>query len=241
MANIFAVALLSGTLACGSALAQDAAPATTQPGSKAGDQEQAGAPKIAPGSVIQVELTKTIDAKKAKAGDQVVAKVTQDMKTASGEVFVARNTKVVGHVTEARARSKEQKESEIGIAFDHAITKNGDMKLLMSIQAIIGPAPSSPSGGGYDPPGPATGGGTTTSPMAGRTPLSPGSQPAPLPTVGTDDQSRSPITGKTKGVIGLPDLKLEANAQNADQGSVVSSQKSNVKLESGTVMLLRVD
>lgn len=240
MANIFAVALLSGTLACGSALAQDAAPAATQP-SAAGDQAQAGAGKITSGSVIPVELTKTVDAKKAKTGDEVVAKVTQDIKTASGEVFVARNTKVVGHVTEARARSKEQRESEIGIAFDHAITKNGDMKLPMSIQAIIGPAPSRPSGGGYDPPGPATGGGTTTSPMAGRAPLSPGSQPEPLPTVGTDAQSRSPITGKTKGVIGLPDLTLEANAQNAGLGSVVSSQKSNVKLESGTLLLLRVN
>lgn len=241
MANIFAAALLCGTFVCGCALAQDTAPATTQPGAKAGDQEQASAAKIAPGSVIQVELTKTIDAKKAKAGDQVVAKVTGDMKTASGEVFLPKNTKVVGRVTEARARTKEQNESEVRIAFDHAITKNGDMKLPMSIQAIIGPAPSSPSGGGYDPPGPATGGGTTTSPMAGRAPLSPGSQPGPLPTVGTDEQSRSPITGKTKGVIGLPHLKLEANAQNAGQGSVVSSQKSNVKLESGTLLLLRVN
>jgi hypothetical protein len=116
----------------------------------------------------------------------------------------------------------------------------------MSIQAIIGPAPISPSGGGgggYDPAGPATGGGTTTSPMSGRAPVSPPSQPQaqPLPTSGTDVQARPPITGNTQGVIGMPDLKLEANAHGGAQGSVVSSQKSNVKLESGTVMLLRVN
>src|SRR5712671_5441261 len=100
----------------------------------------AGAPKrIAPGSVLPVSLTKTIDAKKAKTGDEVVAKVTQDMKTTSGEVLVPKDTKVVGHVTEAQARSKEQKESQVGIAFDRAVMKDGEMQMPMSIQAIIGP------------------------------------------------------------------------------------------------------
>jgi hypothetical protein len=39
----------------------------------------------------------------------------------------------------------------------------------------------------------------------------------------------------------MPDLKLEETTQNATQGSVVTSEKSNVKLESGTLMLLRVN
>jgi hypothetical protein len=39
----------------------------------------------------------------------------------------------------------------------------------------------------------------------------------------------------------MADVKLEANAQNGVQGSVVSSEKNNVKLESGTIMLLRVN
>jgi hypothetical protein len=52
-------------------------------------------------------LTKTIDAKKAKTGDEVEAKVTMDLKTNSGEVLVPKDTKVIGHVTEAHARSKD--------------------------------------------------------------------------------------------------------------------------------------
>jgi hypothetical protein len=39
----------------------------------------------------------------------------------------------------------------------------------------------------------------------------------------------------------MPELKLEANAENAALGSVMSSAKGNVKLESGTLMLLRVN
>ena len=89
--------------------------------------------------MIPVQLTQTIDAKKAKPGDEVVAKVTMDLKTNSGEVIVPKDTKVVGHVTEAQARSKEQKESQVGIAFDRAVLKDGEVSLPMSIQAVIAP------------------------------------------------------------------------------------------------------
>src|SRR4029077_14169203 len=51
--------------------------ATTSP---TGTQRPPNALKIAPGSVLPAQLIKTVDAKKAKTGDEVVATVTQDMK-----------------------------------------------------------------------------------------------------------------------------------------------------------------
>ena len=51
--------------------------------------------------------------------------------------------------------------------------------------------------------------------------------------------ARQPITGNTQGVIGLSNLHL-SKAANAAEGSIVSSEKSNVKLDSGTLLLLRV-
>ena len=89
--------------------------------------------------MIPVQLSKTVDAKKAKTGDEVVATVTQDMKTNSGDVLMPKDTKVIGHVTEVQARNKEQKQSELGIAFDHAVVKGDQMQLPMSIQAVIAP------------------------------------------------------------------------------------------------------
>jgi len=204
------------------------------------------APRIAPGTVIPVELTKTIDAKKAKTGDEVAARVTQDLKTTSGEILVSRDTKVIGLITEVQARTKDQKESEVGIAFDRAVTRSGEMKLLMSIQAVIAP-PSNPAGdggGGYGHSGPATGGATATSPMGSRNGPMEGPPPAPSPSAradGGNGAQRPPMTAGTQGVIGMPELKLASNEQNPAQGSVVSSEKSNVKLESGTLMLLRVN
>jgi hypothetical protein len=89
--------------------------------------------------VIPVSLTKTVDAKKAKTGDEVIATVTTDLKTDSGQILVPKDTKVVGHVTQAQAHSKEQKESQVGIEFDHAVMKSGgEMQMPMSIQAVIG-------------------------------------------------------------------------------------------------------
>ncbi len=224
--------------------ASTSAPATTN---SAGPMAP-GATKIAPGSVIPVELTKTVDAKKAKTGDEVIAKVTQDMKTGTGEVIVAKDTKMIGHVTEAQAHSKEQKQSELGITFDKAVSKGSEMKLPMSIQAIIAPPSNNPTDSGNSAsPGPATAGTTATSPMSGRNPASGSAaqpQPEAGPTEGTDAKSaasaRPQINASTQGVIGIPNLTLATDAQNAAQGSVMTSEKNNVKLESGTMLLLRV-
>ena len=122
---------------CAAALAQNTQPSSPEEASQpATAASTASNPlKIAPGSVIPVQLTKTVDAKKAKTGDQVVAVVTQDMKNQGGEVLVPKDTKVIGHVTEAQAHSKEQKESQLAIAFDRAVLKTGQVQMPMSIQA----------------------------------------------------------------------------------------------------------
>jgi hypothetical protein len=49
-----------------------------------------------------------------------------------------------------------------------------------------------------------------------------------------------PINAQTQGVIGVPHVTL-SSAQNGAQGPVMSSEKSNVKLESGTMLLLKVN
>ena len=234
---------------------QPGPPAAQQnPKSPSGNSPQsASAPRIAPGSVIPVELTKSIDVKKVKTGDEVVAKVTMDLKTNSGEIVVPKDTKVVGHVTEAQTRSKEQKDSQVGIIFDRAVMKTGEIEMPMSIQAIIAPQGSNSgnanNGNDQSTAAPSASGSGASS-NGGRAPRMGGTPPpAPNASTGshtpTDDSSAAsahePITGKTEGVVGLRDLKLATTATAASQGSVVSSEKNNVKLESGTFMLLRVN
>jgi hypothetical protein len=226
-------------------------PQTPAPQAASSTSNPAGAPtRIAPGSVIPVSLSKTIDAKKVKTGDQVVTIVTQDMKTTSGNVLMPKDTKVIGHVTEAQPRNKEQKESQLGIAFDRAVLKDGNtMQMPMSIQAIIGPQnnQNNPSAGNSDA---AASNGSPSAGSTGGRPGMGGSTQASTPSTGASDvpsdsnaakNTRPPITAQTQGVVGISNLTLAPAATGAAQGSVVTSEKNNVKLESGTMMLLRVN
>lgn len=250
MKRMWMVSTLMATLPFGMLLAQSTAPPANAGASPA---QTASAPRIAPGSVIPVQLTKTVDAKKAKTGDEVVAKVTQDMKTQTGQVLVPKDTKVTGHVTEAQARTKQEKQSELAIAFDHANLKGQDVQLPMSIQAVIGPqnnANSAPGGNDVGAAAPSAGGSPSPSPSSGHEGMG-GSQqagpPAPgpesMPSPSNTQSARSaypPINAQTQGVIGVPNVTLSP-PQNGTQGPVMSSEKNNVKLESGTMLLLKVN
>jgi hypothetical protein len=272
----FLISIFSAALMAGVATAQDSGkPAPDSPSSPrpetpaaqpvtspspappvgAAPTQSAPVTRIAPGSVIPVFLTKTIDAKKVKTGDEVVAKVTQDLKNPNGEVIVAKDTKVLGHVTEAQARNKEQKESEVAIAFDRAVMTNGSqMQMPMSIQAIIGPQTNGPqnnqnnAGGGTGDNAPPN---ASSNPMGQRPGMGAAPPSAPAAGGGGDTSggaqngagARPPITAQTQGVIGISHLSLApaATPNNAQAGSIVTSETNNVKLESGTMMLLRVN
>jgi len=158
---------------------------------------------------------------------------------------------VMGHVTEAQARNKDQKESQIGIAFDHAVMKNGnDVPLPMSIQAII--APPNPNGNSDNQASSAPAGMPPSNSPSNNTGRGPGMSAGTPPQASTPSAAGSqepsatkaaanqPITEKTQGVIGMSNLQLSA-APDTTQGSIVTSEKNNVKLDSGTLMLLRVN
>jgi hypothetical protein len=214
--------------------------------------------RIAAGSVIPVQLTKSVDSKKAKTGDEVDVRVTQDMKAQSGQVLLPKDTRIIGHVTEAQGRSKEQKESQLGVTFDRAVLKEGgDVPLPASIQAVIAPPSQNPDNassgagasgsGGGGAPSQSPGGGYSQSGAGNRPGMTGGSAPPQAPSAGGDQSAASSgnaanpqITASTQGVIGISNYKLSTPGD-VTQGSVVSSDKSNVKLESGTLMLLRVN
>jgi hypothetical protein len=266
MAKIFTGIVMAVTLASFS-FAQSEAPSQTSNRSNGAPPAQTespaatqtAAPRIAPGSVIPVQLTSTLDAKKAKTGEQVTAKVTRDLKSSDGMMLMPKDTEIVGHITEAQAKNKQDKESQVGIVFDHAVLNGDNVSYPMSIQAVISPqvfqnrnsgnngaaeAPS-PSSSGQMPSGQMPGGSSrgsmgggqgspTNSAPSGETPqTSGGSQ--------TSGGNAPPaVTGQTQGMVGFSHMKLESPAS-PTQPSVISSEKNNVKLENGTLMLLRIN
>src|SRR5690349_4298413 len=121
---------------------------------------------LASGTTILATLSKSVDAKKAKQGDEITARAAQNV-VSNGSVVIPRGSKLIGHVTDAKAREKGQNESSLGIAFDKVVLKNGqEVPLQASIRAISAApnnnAANSPmpdmGGAGVDTAGPANGG-----------------------------------------------------------------------------------
>jgi hypothetical protein len=251
----------AASVATGPAAAQTGAnaSATASEASKVSDKnaQVAGASQLQAGSTLQAELVKPIDAGKGKVGDEVVAKTTHDVKS-EGHVVIPKGSKLVGHVTEVKAHSKQQATSELGIAFDHAILKNGtEMPLALGIQAIgrsqadsaamtddtmatpsagaMGSSGASASGGGGVLGGARSTAGTVVN-TAGST------AGAAVNSAGAAGGAVSgSLSSSSQGVVGLPGVSLSRQTSTSGNTSVISSQGSNVHLDSGTEMILRVN
>ena len=180
----------------------------------------AAATRILPGTVISVELSKSIDAKKVKAGDKIEAKTVVDL-LSDGQVVIPKDSKILGHVTDVKARSKDSKDSMIGIVFDTLSTKDGgELTIQSAIRAIGRPVEQ----------------GSNYSSMAGG-PI--GSSGASLPSgaAGPPNSSGGPLDPRSEGVVGIKDLSLSTSGP----ASVISSSRENVHLDSGTQLILRIE
>jgi len=236
----------------------------------------ASAGSLAAGTTIPAILSKPVDARKAKSGDQVMAKTTQDVRSDSG-VMIPRGSRIVGHVTDAKAKAKGDSESALGIAFDRAILRDGhELPLNASIRALaasansassmgddsLGGASSSSLGGDMTATAPAAraGGGVlggaantvggaagTVGNTAGGTVSGVGNTTANVganaggAVNGTTRGAAGQLTAQSQGVIGLNGLSLSSAATNSASGSVITSTGKDVKLDSGTQMLLQVN
>src|SRR5262249_28107579 len=102
---------------------------------------QANQPTQLPaGTIIPAELSQPIHAPKPKSGDKVEAKVATDLQSRTGETVIPRGERITGHVTDAKAKSKSDPSSTLGIAFDRIEMKDGrELPLNAEIQALKKP------------------------------------------------------------------------------------------------------
>src|SRR5258708_3297391 len=91
--------------------------ARAQKRAQRGTDAAAGGLTLAPGTTLNGVVNGSIDSKKAKVGDLVTARTTEALNS-EGKIVVPKGSKLLGHVTEASARSKGDTESAVGIKFD---------------------------------------------------------------------------------------------------------------------------
>jgi len=205
--------------------------------------------QLAAGTVISVELSKSLDAKKVKANDKIEARTAMDL-LSHGQIVIPRNAKVIGHVTEAKAHSKQSPDSVVGISFDRVLMKDGrEMPLQATVQAIGRPLQTSLPLPGDDSTGSSPSGIPSAGqrgPMSGASSPTPPSYPAGYPSRGTSGTSPeqtgsagtsvSPLGSTSQGVVGMRGLSLNSSGST----SVLSSNTDNVHLDSGSQLILRV-
>jgi hypothetical protein len=203
--------------------------------------------QITPGVVMAAELSKSIDAKKAKAGEPVEAKVSVDL-LAHGQIVIPRNTKIVGHITTVKAHAKDSPDSSVGIAFDRIIMKDGkEMPLKAAIQAIAPPlaynnynnAPGGPTAGDTSPQGPPASGNVGSGQMPRTATNTAGSYGMNGPSSGSDTGPNSNhvpvLTAQSQGAVGMNKISLSSEAD----ATVIHSDSQNVHLETGTQLMLK--
>jgi hypothetical protein len=236
---------------------QASAPAAAAPSDPAPNANLATTP-LQSGSIIYAELAKSVDSKKAKVGDEVQARTTQAA-LSQGRVVIPKGAKIIGHITQVTQRSGDQK-PQLAFNFDHALLKDGtQIPLAVSVQALGGGASAVSA---YDPSTPNMGGnrGPTSSGMPGRSASEAGpSYGAPGGNMGgmgstSAGASATPSTGGvsttdsgpatvhlnagSKGVVGLAGLAMSSSTP---QGTVITSDKKNVKLDGGIELVLRAN
>jgi hypothetical protein len=173
-----------------------------------------------------VKVIKTMDSSKLKDGDTVEVETSGSFKLADG-TLVPKGSKLMGHVTAAKARSKGDPDSELTVTFDKLNVANGkQLSIKGMVQAVFPPEEtpepqmagkaSGASGGGYVG---ATVGTVTDAKTGSNTQSSAVSEPASDP--------------KSVGVQGMQGLELN--------DGVLSSKGKNVKLGGGVRMIVHVD
>ena len=249
--------LVAIAFAAASALSQTPSQPSTSgsqtPGASPASQTNPSASLLPPETIIAAELSKSVDAKKAKPGDKIEAKITMDV-LVHGQIVIPIDSRIMGHVTEAKPHSKESPESTVGVAFDRIALKNGrELEIRTSVQAIGRPLNHLPfPEDGNEVPGQApqtmhagntptwhgNPGGSSTGPTRPGASTYPAGDPQDLPagSVPPENSAGTALDPHSRGVVGMKGLSLNTSAQ----GSVVSSN-SNVHLDGGTQLILRTE
>lgn len=210
---------------------------------------------IAEGTKIDATLVSWLDARKSRIGDPVQARIEQDVKQ-GGKVVLKKGTQLAGHVTAARTRSASQGQSQVGVSFERALLPNGQsIPFHASIVALSAPQPTGTTGAGARD-AMASGGGMGATQASARSGAASGAAMNTSNAVSSSSSgaanaavrssgavggpvSSGRLSSNSKGVFGLEGLSLGSTKSSASLGSTIVSTTKNVRLNSGTEMLLR--
>jgi hypothetical protein len=210
------------------------------------------------GARVEGQLQKTVDVRKARVGDEVVLKLTKELRQ-NGEVIVPKGAKLLGRVTEVQQNTSQTGGSRLGLLFDKIEGKNLSLPVsasIISVNQVAGSiraaesaeadvfgsstAAASTRGGGSTGGGLVGGVGST---IGGVTNTAGGVLGTTTKTVGgvvnVADSTAGSVVGGVHGTAnGLRiSNSLEGSARSE---STLSASKRDIRLEQGAVVQLLV-
>lgn len=173
------------------------------------------------------KVSKTLDSSKLKDGDTFEVETAGSFKLADG-TLVPKGSKISGHVTTAKARSKGDPDSQLTLAFDKLNISGGkQLSLKGDVQAVYPPAEEAMG------PNMANAGTSQGGSGGGASPAGVGITNAKSGSSLESSGGQSVMDMKFNGVQGMHDLSLN--------NGVLSSKGKNVKLGSGVRVVVRAD
>jgi len=211
-------------------------------------QADTAATQRSAGPAIPAQLAKSVDSKKVKAGDEIDAKTTVGMSAANG-LQVPEGSKIVGHVTDAKAKSKGDPESSLTFSFEKIVLKDGKELPFRAVAQAIGPGQNAanaafPESGGPNASQANNGMSGGNSPAVGNGPGgntggttgNPGASAATPQGVASSSSAPGQLSANATGVVGIKGLTLNSESSS----SKISSDSKSVKLDEGSQLLLRM-
>jgi hypothetical protein len=222
-------------------------------------------PVLAPlaiGTAFNASLTESLDTRRAKAGDAVTAEVAEDVAYERSIIF-PKGTKVLGHVVRATSGGRGRAGSALFVQFDRAVLSGGEEVLLnVGIQALavtslpplsdtdlskraaaLARNDSKLSESSAEPVSDSAA--TSAAPLIVSTDYNqPRTSVAPplslAPKAQGELNSDGLFSPDSVGAFGRPDLKVYTPVSQGSHGTVLLSAKKQMRLESGTRLLLVV-
>ncbi|HEV2231811.1 MAG TPA: hypothetical protein VGV68_00250 [Terriglobia bacterium] len=211
------------------------------------------------GTKLSAQLESAVDAKTAKPGDEVVARVTQNIKQ-NGKVVVRKGDRLMGHVTNVRSAANAHEGSQMTVNFDRLVSGESTTQLNAVVSAVLStPGMGSASNDAMpmmEPDsGPMVGGGGRRSGGGGG--LLGGATAGVGSTVGAvgstagnlggtvGGAAQTTVSSATRAGLSTPAKMIHINSgaqadSSAGLASALSTRQGNLRLDSGTRLEFRV-
>jgi hypothetical protein len=199
------------------------------------------------GTSLEAQLQKTLDVKDAKVGDEVMLKVTKDIRQ-NGEIIVPKGAKLIGRITEIQQKTKQNSMSKLGIVFERLEGKNLNAPINATIISITNVASNTQVGDVFSSETSASSGSTGTVSRRGSGGNGGGLLGGVTNTVGSVINTTTNTVGSVANTTGqtvgsaVSGIKISNSTSASVNGSTtLSAENRNLRIEKGTNFHLKVN